>query len=102
MNQTIEQINQIEQARRNLGMQKQQLETQLLEIETALRELVPSSESYIIIGNIMVKKEKETIKKDLEGKQELLTIRKNQIETQEKKLGEKSSQLRQGLSEDKA
>ncbi len=60
MNQTIEQINQIEQARRNLGMQKQQLETQLLEIETALRELVPSSESYIIIGNIMVKKEKET------------------------------------------
>jgi len=102
MNQAIEQINQIEQARRNLLAQKQQFDGQLMEVETALRELEGANESYVIVGNIMVRKEKEKIKKDLQNKQESLTLRRGQIETQEKRLGEKSAQLRAALAEGKS
>ncbi len=88
-NETQEKIGQIQLIQQNLenfSMQKQQFQLQQTEIETALTEISTSSESYKIIGNIMVLVNKDQLTKDLEEKKEMLSIRISTIEKQENKL----------------
>jgi prefoldin beta subunit len=98
MSETQEKINQIQiiqQNIQNLSMQRQQFQIQETEIESALSELEKTETSYKIIGNIMVKTDKETLKKDLQEKHEMLKIRINTIEKQEDKMREKAESLQQ-------
>jgi chaperonin cofactor prefoldin len=54
-NSKIEQIKIIEQNLKNYNLQEQGLMTRNLEIDSALEELSLTSDSYKIVGNIMVK-----------------------------------------------
>ncbi|MBW2977364.1 prefoldin subunit beta [Candidatus Woesearchaeota archaeon] len=84
------QLQMIEQNLQGMLVQKQQFQTQLIEIESALKELETAKESYKIIGNIMVSSNKEDLKKDLQGKKERAELRIKTVEKQEKSLREKA------------
>ncbi len=76
-----------------LALQRQQFQTQLFEIDNALKELKTSTSAYKIIGNIMVSTDKATLTQDLEGKKELMELRISSCEKQEKQLREKVQDL---------
>ena len=95
--QKIEKLQTIEQNMQQFLMQKQQFQTQLVEIESALKELEKTTDSYKIIGNIMVKTSKEELKKDLEGKKELVDLRIKTVEKQENKIKGSAEELRKEI-----
>jgi len=83
----------LEQNIQNFLMQKQQFQTQLVEVNSALEELEKAEVSYRIIGNIMVLSKKDELKKDLDSKKEMVELRINAIEKQEEELKEKAKKL---------
>jgi len=89
----INKLQMYEQSLQNLLMQKQQFQLQLVEIESALKELDSATTSYKIIANIMVNTPKDDLKKDLESKKESLKVRISSIEKQENQLKEKAQAL---------
>lgn len=90
----VNKLSALEQNVQYLSNQKQNFNTQLIEVESALNELESSEDAYKIIGTIMVKIDKIKLKKELEEKKEILDIRIKSIEKQEKHLKEKSNKIR--------
>lgn len=76
----------LEQSSQRLLNQKYSYQNEVLEIESALEELVSSSSSYKIIGNIMVKTKNESIKLNLEDRKMSVLVKIKNFEAQEKKL----------------
>jgi len=74
-------------------MQKQSFQTQLVEIESALKELKNSEKAYKIVGNIMVSSKKEELEKDLKSKKETVELRIKMLEKQEEKIKEKADKI---------
>ena len=93
--QNIQKLSLLEQNLQNLSVQRQNFQIQLLEIESALKELDKTKEAYKIVANIMVKGDKEEMKKDLEQKKETVELRIGSFEKQEKQLREKASKLQE-------
>lgn len=91
----ISHIQMIQQSMQNLSMQRQQFQIQETEIESALAELEKTSSSYKIIGNIMVKTDKDSLKKDLKERHEMLKVRISTLEKQEEKLRANAESLQQ-------
>lgn len=91
----IAKLQVMEQNMQQLGMQKQQFQGQLMEIDSALSELGNTSEAYKIVGNIMVKAKADDIKKDLSSKKELMEVRIQALEKQESQLQEKAQALKE-------
>ncbi len=89
----IEQLQAMEQNINSIIAQKQQYQSQSLEIENALSQLEKTDKAFRIIGNIMVASDKETIKKDLNEKKEIIDLRLKAFEKQESKLRERASIL---------
>jgi len=73
--------------------QKQQFQSQMVEAESALNELGSSQESYKIIGNIMVRSQKERLEKELKEKKEILELRISTLEKQEKSIKSRFKEL---------
>ena len=61
--QKISQLQLFEQSMQNVLIQKQQFQAQLVELESALKEVETAKETYKIVGNIMVDSKKEDLKK---------------------------------------
>lgn len=95
----ITELQTIEQSLQRFLAQKQQFQSQLVEIESALKELPENGESYKIIGNLMVAVESEKLKKDLESKKELLELKLKSVEKQEQKLREDADHLQKEVLE---
>lgn len=91
--QKIGQLQLYEQSLHTLLMQKQQFQLQLIEIESALREIEATDMAYKIVGNIMVLSKKDELKKDLESKKETNGIRIGSFEKQENQIREKMNKL---------
>lgn len=89
--QKIAQLQLMEQNLQSFLMQRQQFQSQLIEVESALKEIENSKESYKIIGNIMVNASKEDLKKELEEKKKILELRIKSVEKQEKGIKEKAT-----------
>ena len=87
----IGQLQMMEQNLQNFLMQKQQFQGQLVEIESALRELKDSKDAYKIVGNIMISSTKEDLEKDLNEKKETIELRIKTLEKQESTIKEKAS-----------
>ena len=90
----IAKLQGLEQNLQNFLMQRQQFQTQLMEIDSALDEIEKTDSAYKIVGNIMVKTGKEDLKKDLTQKKELMEIRITSLEKQESQLQEKAQELK--------
>lgn len=93
----LQRLQMLDQNVQQLAMQKQQFQTQLFELENALREIETSPQAYKIIGNIMVATDKSALKKDLESKKELVDLRIKAFEKQEKQLRDKVKQLQEDV-----
>jgi len=89
----IQRLQLLEQNLQAIAMQKQQFQAQLFEIEGALKELSSSSAAFKIIGGIMLFSDKDSLKKDLEGKKELLEVRIESLENQETQLSDRVKKL---------
>ncbi|MBD3310586.1 prefoldin subunit beta [Candidatus Woesearchaeota archaeon] len=90
MEEKMSQLQLLEQNMQALVTQKQQFQSQLNEIESALEELGKSQESYKMVGNIMVKSDKKDLEEDLKKKKEVAELRIKTIEKQEASLKEKA------------
>lgn len=93
----INRLSMLEQNGQYLASQRQGFQNQMLEIDSALEELDSASDSFKIIGNIMVKQKKDDLKKELKSKKEIVDIRIKSIEKQEEALKEKSHTLREDV-----
>jgi prefoldin beta subunit len=91
----IQQLTMIEQTMQQYLQQKQQIQAQLMEFESALEELGKTEKAYKIVGNIMVSTEKNVLKKDLEEKKNIFDVRLKAVEAQENNLKEKAKKLRE-------
>jgi prefoldin beta subunit len=91
----IQELQSYEQTIQSLLMQKQAFQMELSETENALKEISSSKEDvYKLIGNIMIKTNKEPVEKELKQKQELLSLRLKSIEKQEDTISKKAEELR--------
>ncbi|MDD5087023.1 MAG: prefoldin subunit beta [Candidatus Nanoarchaeia archaeon] len=91
--QKIQQLQLMEQSMQQFLMQRQNFQSQLAEIDSALKELKKSKEAYKIIGNIMVLSDNEELEKELASKKETAELRIKTIEKQEQKLREKAEDM---------
>lgn len=69
-----------------LRVQKRRLQQEKIELESAREELEGTSESWRIIGNLMVKKKPQALQKDLDASLEQVTTRLGMLEQQEEQL----------------
>ena len=97
MNSTQQMISTVEQTLQNLLLQKQTINSQINELSLALKELEHSSDSYRLLGNILIKTDNESLKKQLENDLNALQLRLKSIEKQEVSLTEKMRSLQQDL-----
>lgn len=95
MSEDLQRLQAIEQSLQTFSLQKQNIQSQLLEIESALKEI--GGETYRIIGNIMVKTDAEKLKEELTEKQSVLTNRLETAEKQEARLRKEAEQLQKEL-----
>ena len=74
--QKIQQLQMLEQGFQQILMQKQAFQMELTETENALTEIAKSEDDvYKMVGQIMIKTEKNKIEEELKKKQELLSVR---------------------------
>ncbi len=98
--QKIQQLQLMEQSMQQFLIQRQNFQSQLAEIDSALKELKKSKEAYKIIGNIMVLSDNEELEKELISKKETAELRVKTLEKQEQKLRERAEDMqKQVLSE---
>jgi len=83
----------MEQSLQSFLMQKQQFQSQLIEIDSALKELETAKESYKIVGNVMISADKEDLIKELKEKKERLELRIKTLEKQENSIKERASSM---------
>ena len=91
----IGQLQMMEQSINTFLMQKQQLQAQLIEMDSALKELKNTENAYKIVGNIMIKSKKEDLEKDLTSKKEAIELRIKTLEKQETQMKNKSKTLQE-------
>jgi len=91
--QKISKLQLLEQNMQTFLVQKQQIQSQLVEVDSALKEIESTDKAYKIIGNIMIASKKDELKGELEQKKETIGIRLKSIEKQEEKIREQSKSL---------
>ena len=92
--QKIGQLQLMEQNLQNFIMQKQKFQTQLFEIENALKELEETKDkTYKIVGTVMIASKKEDLIKDLNQTKSVLELRIKTLEKQEKSIKGKASEM---------
>ena len=85
----VHQLQMIEHNLNGLLSQRQQFHAQQLEIDAALNEMGTSGKVFKVIGNIMLSKEPQALRTELEERKEMLGIRIKNIEKREHELKEK-------------
>ena len=95
----IQQLQLIEQSLQTYLMQKQQFQKQLLEIESAIKELKGSKEAYKIVGNIMVNAKSSDLLKEQEENKKHVELRIKNLEKQEERIRQKASNIQSEVME---
>ena len=100
MSSKINKLQLLQQNLQNILLQKQQLEVQLTEIDSALQEIKSDSKTYKILGKIMVLSSSEEIIKDLKDKKETVELRLKNFSKQEEKIKENMDSLQKEAVEE--
>jgi len=96
--QKIKQLQIFEQNFQAILMQKQAFQMELTETENALTEIAKSKDDiYKMIGQIMIKTDKNKVESELKRKQELLSLRLKTFEKQESELTKQLEDLRKEI-----
>lgn len=94
----IQELQIMEQNLQNIMIQKQAFQFEENEIISALEEIKTSGdEVYKIIGQVMVKSNKQNMEKELKGKKDLIELRLKNLEKQENMLKERVTASRNEL-----
>ncbi len=94
----IGQLQLMEQNLQNFIMQKQNFQTQLFEVENALKELEKSDDKvYKIVGTVMIASKKEDLIKELEEKKSVLDLRIKTLEKQEQNIKERVTKTQEEI-----
>ena len=95
----IMQFQQLQQQLQALAMQKQTIQLQESEITNALTELtkIKTEKVYEIVGNILINKKPDELKKSLTEKQESIKIRLESIDKQLKRITTKAQDLQKDV-----
>jgi prefoldin beta subunit len=92
----IQELQSYEQNYHGLLVQKQAFQIELNETENALSEISKSKgDLFKLVGQIMVKTDKEKLVQELTRKNELLSLRLKSIEKQEEQLTKQVEELRE-------
>jgi prefoldin beta subunit len=93
--QKIQELQSYEQGFHSLLVQKQAFQMELNETENAFSEISKSKGDVLkVIGNIIVKSDKEKLEKELSHKKDMLSLRLKSIEKQEEELNNEIEKLR--------
>ena|SRR3989344_3127290 len=95
--QNVQQLQMIEHTLHNLLQQRQQFQTQLIEIDSALEALQSTEKAYQIMGNVMVAADPKTLTNDLNQKKEMLAVRIKSVEKREESLKSKVKDLQDNV-----
>src|SRR3989344_108826 len=94
---TQEKITQLQLFEQNLHTfltQKRNFQSQVLEIENALKEIETSDNNvYKIVGTVMLKSTKDKLTTDLNERKGVLDLRLKSLEKQEKNVKEKAEKI---------
>ena len=93
----ISKLQLLEQSRQTLNVQKQNFQLQLMELESAIKELKSTRESYRIVGNVMIKKEPDELLKELEEEKQRLELRIKSLDKQEETIKNKMKSLQEEI-----
>jgi len=94
----IQELQAYEQNFHNILVQKQAFQIELNETENAFSEISKSkNDVFKLVGNIMVKSDKEKLEKELSHKKDMLSLRLKSIEKQEEQLNNELEELRQDV-----
>lgn len=93
-NQDIEKLQILEQSLQNNISQRVTFQENKAEIENALNELKDCEESYKIVGNLIIKSNKETQIEELDKQLNVLNSRITAIKKNEEALKEKIEKIR--------
>lgn len=95
-NDDFEEMQIIEQRLNNILLQKQSFQIEFSETQSALREIEGSEgDVFKVIGQLMVKTQKEKLKNELSNKEKILDLKIKSIEKQENSLMDKLEVLRE-------
>ena len=95
----VQELQILEQNLQAMVMQKQAFQIELNETENALSEVGKvRDEVYRIIGQIMLKSDKQEIEKELKEKKDILSLRLRSIERQENLFKDKLEKLKQEVT----
>lgn len=97
--QGVNELQLLQQNLQNFLLQKQQLQTQMNEINSALKGVNKTEKAYYILGNIMVASSKEELLKELNEKKEIIDLRFKNLLKQEENLKEKQFELQKEVIE---
>lgn len=91
----------LQQQQQLLGLQLQQTSMQVAELDKALEEAEKGGQGfYRVVGSVLVPKTGEELKKELGEEKKDLQARNELFEKQEKKVREKSNELRKKLEKE--
>ncbi|MFA5992180.1 MAG: prefoldin subunit beta [Candidatus Pacearchaeota archaeon] len=94
-NQKIQNLQGLEHNFQALMMQKQTFQVEFNELETALAEVEKTKDDvFKVLGQVMIKADKNSLKTELKEKKDLLEIRLKSIEKQELSMREEVERLR--------
>lgn len=95
----IDEIQIIERNSQSILAQKQVIQVEFNEVSNALSETKNSKdEVYKVLGNVMLKANKDSVIKELEERKRILELRINSIEKQEKLLDDKAEKLKEEIN----
>ncbi|PIZ51424.1 prefoldin subunit beta [Candidatus Woesearchaeota archaeon CG_4_10_14_0_2_um_filter_33_13] len=100
MSTKINQLQLLQQNVQNLLNQKQQMQNQVLELDSALIELKTTKQAYRIVGKIMLAASKEELTKQLEEKREIVELRIKNFAQQEERLQKQVNDLQREVMEE--
>ena len=97
----IQELQLLEQNLQNLILQKQAFQMELNEVENALTEVEKTKdEIYKIVGQVMLKADKQETEKELKEKKDILNLRIKSIEKQESLFKDKTEKIREQVTKE--
>ncbi len=94
-NNSLQEMQFIEQNLQNILMQKQAFQMEFAETQGSLKEIKDADdEVFKIIGQLMIKSDKKKIEEELKNKEKMIDLRIKSLENQETELSNKLTKLR--------
>ena len=97
-NQELQEMQLLDQNLHNIMLQKQSFEMELSETKSAIAEIEKSGDVFKLIGDLLIRKDKDKAKSELVDKEKILEMRIRSVEKQEEALSKRLEELREKLS----